>query len=162
MTAVDRIVPFPFAPRAGRRLLACVFLVITVVGCSSIRHKHAPPADASSAFVAAVNSKDIEAAMAHWSNDTLLYIQAGSGGTEIVSREDIRRNYARMFEDVDAPPLAIHVAGTEVTGSVAHEWGTFSLGDSIGCYVLLRRSVDDWKIFREWIVEPCGRDTLVR
>ena len=67
-----------------------------------------------------------------------------------VDRLEVRAN-ALDRRGLLRPPL---IASDRV-GDIAHEWGSFRIGDSTGCYVILRRAVDSWKIHREWIVEPC-------
>ena len=137
------------------RLALAIFLV-TISGCVPAGSESGPPPDASQSFANAINSQDIESAMAHWSDDALMYFQIGDASAAVVSRDEIRQNYEHMFEDKHAPKLEIRVDGSDRIGDIAHEWGAFTIGDSIGCYVVLRRAIDDWKIYREWVVEPCG------
>lgn len=93
--------------------------------------------------------------MDHWAEGAELHFLYGDERSAILSREAIRENYEHMFEESEAPHLEIRVDGFERSGDVAHEWGSFTMGESAGCYVILRRGADDWKISREWIVEPC-------
>jgi hypothetical protein len=115
--------------------LALVFLLISAAGCGTVRNDAGPPTDASELFAYAINNQNIAAT---------------------VSRDEIRENYEHMFEEDHIPILKIRVDGFDQSGDIAHEWGSFKIGNSVGCYVLLRRAIDNWKIHREWIVEPCG------
>jgi ketosteroid isomerase-like protein len=133
-----------------------VFLLISAAGCGTVRNDAGPPTDASELFAYAINNQNIDAAMAHWSADALLYFQSGDAEAATVSRDEIRENYEHMFEEDHIPILKIRVDGFDQSGDIAHEWGSFKIGNSVGCYVLLRRAIDNWKIHREWIVEPCG------
>ena len=138
------------------RLLALCLLLVWLYGCDSTSSTTQPSKDASDSFANAINNQDIEAAMAHWSDDAVMYFQSGEEETAVVSRDEIRENYEHMFDEEHVPTLEIRVDGIDRSGDVAHEWGSFKIGDSTGCYVLVRRAIDDWKIYREWIVEPCG------
>ena len=140
----------------GLQLAICL-VSLPIWGCVIARHNSEPSADVSESFAQAINSRDLDAAMSHWSEDAVLYIQSGSGGATVVSRTEIQENYEEMFAEKRPPELRIRVDGTERSGDVLHEWGSFAIGESTGCYVLLRRSVDDWKIHREWVVQPCGQ-----
>lgn len=93
--------------------------------------------------------------MAHWSEDAVLHIQSGDNKSAMVSREDIRKNYEALFQEERVRTLEIRVDGQDRVGDTAYEWGAFTIGDSTGCFVLLRRAADDWRIYREWIVGPC-------
>ena len=138
------------------RQLALCFLFVSLSGCNTASSVTESPTDASKSFANAINSQDIEAAMAHWSDDALMYFQSGDAEAAIVSRDQIRENYEHMFQDDHVPTLEIRVDGFDRVGDIAHEWGSFTIGESTGCYVLVRRAVDGWKVHREWIVEPCG------
>ncbi len=138
------------------RQLALCILLVSVSGCDTTTSNTGPSKDVSESFANAINSQDIEAAMVHWSDDALMYYQSGDAEAAVVSRDEIRENYEHMFEEEPVPTLEIRVDGLDRIGDIAHEWGSFKIGSSTGCYVLLRRAVDDWKIHREWIVEPCG------
>ena len=137
------------------RLLAVLLVIVT--GCASVAYDSEPQRYASGSFADAINGKDIEAAMAHWSEDALLYFQAGGQALFGSSPDQIRKNYEQLFKEENLPPFSIQVQGMEILGEIAHEWGTFRFGETNGCYLIVRRAVDDWKIYREWIVEPCGR-----
>jgi len=63
-----------------------------------------------------------------------------------------------FFDDQSVPRLDIRVDGFDRIGDIAYEWGSFRIGESTGCYVRLRRDVDDWKIYREWIAELAPRN----
>lgn len=139
----------------NRSLTVLAFLLVSLFGCVTPNGDSEQPRFGSESFVNAINSQDLDAAMAHWSDDALMYFQHGDAKATVVSRDDIRENYEHMFEEEDAPTLEIHVDGSDRVGDIAHEWGSFTMGDSTGCYVLFRRAIDDWKIHREWIVEPC-------
>lgn len=130
--------------------------MLLLVSCGGAAVRSAPPHDSGKSFADAVNSNDIEAAMAHWSEGAVLYIQSGGSDAVAISRAEIRANYERLFESSDAPKLEIRVDRIEQVGDSAHEWGSFKMGESVGCYVIFRRAIDDWKIYREWIVDPCG------
>ena len=138
------------------RYLALCFVVTSLSGCDTTSSNTEPSKDASESFANSINNKDIEAAMTHWSDDAVMYFQSGDEETAVVSRDEIRENYKHMFDEEHVPTLEIRVDGTDRTGDIAHEWGSFKIGDSAGCYVLVRRAIDNWKIHREWIVEPCG------
>lgn len=131
-----------------------LLVAVALSACAFDGKPSAPPKDASQSFMAAINSKDLSAAMSHWSDDAqLLFIRGRDSGA--LSREQIQESYQRLFEEEGSPRLNIVVGGTEVDAGEAREWGLFYLGRSAGCYVLIRRASDDWKIYREWIVEPC-------
>lgn len=137
------------------RKLAIFLTLISLSACNSNTSRYEPPEDASASFAKAINSQDIEAAMAHWSDDALLYFMSGDEVSTVVPRDAIQENYEHMFSDEHAPTMQIRVDGTERFDDIIHEWGSYKIGESTGCYVLMRRAVDGWKIHREWLVEPC-------
>lgn len=95
--------------------------------------------------------------MAHWSEDAELIFLTGSEVAAVATRDDIRQNYVAMFAEDNPPRLDIQVDGTERSGDVVHEWGLFTIGESTGCFVVVRRKSDGWEISREWIFQPCSR-----
>lgn len=137
------------------RGLAVICVLASISGCNASSSDTDPPIDASESFANAINSRDIESAMAHWSEDAVLYFQSRDEKASMVSREDIRKNYENLFQEEQVPTLKIRVDGLDRVGDTAYEWGEFTIGDSAGCYVLLRRAADSWRIYREWIVDPC-------
>ncbi len=136
--------------------IASTSILALLTGCAINDVGSMPPAGVGESFAKAVNDRDIEAVMGHWSEDALLFFLTGEEEPSVVTREEIRDNYEHMFAGDHAPRLTIRVEGTELLGEIAHEWGSFEFGESNGCYVIVRRKADDWKIYREWIVEPCG------
>lgn len=138
-----------------RTLLTVLVALASLTGCATAVTYSEPPSNASESFSTAVNSRDIEATMAHFSEDAILILHSEVETAE-VSRDEIRANYEKLFQEETAPNLEIRVEGIEGGRGIAHEWGSFKVGDSAGCYVLVRRGIDNWKIYREWIVQPCG------
>ncbi len=95
-----------------------VFLVVSLFGCASTKISSGPPPDASESFADAINSQNIEAAMAHWSDGAFMYFQSGDAEAVVVSREEIRENYEHMFEEGHGPSLTIRVDGSDRVGGI--------------------------------------------
>lgn len=69
----------------------------------------------------------------------------------------MRAFYEEAFSSEHYETMVILVKVYEVVGNQIREWGTYKVGDSPGgCYVILRHKDDGWRIYREWLVEPCG------
>ena len=108
-------------------------------------------------YSAAVNGRDLEAVLSFWSNDAELVFLPGGEGHTISGHAGLRSFYEEVFSSDHHETLSITVTGMEVEGDLIREWGSYEIGSEVkGCYVILRRKSDDWKVYREWLVEPCG------
>ena len=109
------------------------------------------------AFASAVNEKDLEAVVSFWSEDAELIFLPGNDDHAISGRQSLRDFYEHVFESGRNETMVIVVAGFERVGDEVREWGSYKIGTDVsGCYVILRRKSDEWRIYREWLVEPCG------
>ncbi len=108
-------------------------------------------------YSAAANSKDLEAVLSYWSDDAELVFLPGGDGQTISGHAGLRHFYEEVFSSDHHETMTITVTDVEVEGDLIREWGAYEIGSEVrGCYVIVRRRSDGWKVYREWLVEPCG------
>ena len=108
-------------------------------------------------YSAAVNRKDLELVLSFWSEGAELIFLPGGEDHAVSGQHELRRFYEEAFSSDHHDTMAITVSGAEMEGGLIREWGSYKIGSEVsGCYVILRRKSDGWKIYREWLVEPCG------
>ena len=108
-------------------------------------------------YSTAVNNRDLETVVSFWSADAELVFLPGGEGHTISGHLGLRRFYEEVFSSDHHETMAIAVSGVEMEGDLIRECGMYEIGSEVrGCYVILRRKSDGWKVYREWLVEPCG------
>jgi ketosteroid isomerase-like protein len=113
----------------------------------------ASPDEAARAFVAALNSGDLDRALAHWSEDAVL-LPAGAGGSPVEGERAIRAVLAALIEA--ATEMQIVTSRTYVAGQSAVRAGRLRLivkgadrstSELVSDFVTVyARSGDGWRI----------------
>jgi SAM-dependent methyltransferase len=111
------------------------------------------PADVARAFAAAVNGRDLDAALALWSDEALIVSPDG------VPTRDVAAAVAALIEN--GVTLAIEVEHTYVAGDVATATGTLTMGNSASSFTAVYGRDGDgrWRIA---IDAPWGLPATVR